>query len=82
MSAEVVKLHDAPSMTDVPGMLRRVADQIEAGEHGDVDAAFLLIPRANNYPSLFGWGDIHGKNEPIIQLEMAKTWLVTRITSR
>lgn len=82
MSAEVVKLHDAPPLTDIPNMMRRVADQIENGEYGAVDTAFLLLPRVEDYPALFGWGNIDGKNDPIIQLELAKNWLLTRITSR
>jgi hypothetical protein len=82
MPAEIVQLHDSPSYADIPNMMRRVADQIESGEYGDVKTAFLLMPRRDDYPALFGWGDIDGKNDPIIQLDLAKTWLLTRITSR
>lgn len=81
--SNVVLLRDgAPALTDIPGMLRSMADEIEAGEHGDVAAAFLLLPSADGYPALFGWGDITGANDPVIQCELAKMWLLTNITSR
>jgi hypothetical protein len=83
VSAEVVLLCDgAPLLSDIPGMLRAMADQIEAGEHGAVDAAFLVVPVSDAFPLLFGWGDVEGTNDPIIQLELAKTWLLNNITSR
>lgn len=63
-------------------MLRRTADQIEAGEHGEVGTAFLLLPTADDYPKVFGWGDVDGINHPALQCELAKMWLLTNIVSR
>lgn len=83
MALTVVPLRDgAPLLTDIPGMLRRIADAIEAGEHGDVAAAFLLLPVAGDYPQVFGWGDVEGGNDPVIQLELAKMWLLTNLVTR
>jgi hypothetical protein len=83
MSAELVQLRDgAPLLTDIPGMLRQMADQIEAGEHGEVGTAFLILPVDDDYPSVFGWGDIEGGNDPVIQLELAKMWLLTNLVAR
>jgi hypothetical protein len=82
LSAEIVKLHDAPLLTDIVGMLRRLADQIEAGEHGEVETLFAVMPTSGGYPRLFGWGDVSGQCEPLIQLELAKAWLVNNMTAR
>jgi len=83
VSAEIVKLRDgAPPLNDVPGMLRWLADAIEAGEHGDVQSLFALIPRPGDYPTVFGWGDVAGQNDPIIQCELAKAWFVANLVSR
>lgn len=80
---EVVKIRDgAPLLSDIPGMLRKVADDIEKGEHGDVTSAILVIPVDDDYPELFGWGDVDGGNNPIIQLELAKIWLLQNLTAR
>lgn len=81
--AEIVALRDgAPLLTDIPGMLRQTADQIESGEYGKVDAAFLLLPVDDGYPRVFGWGDVGGGNHPVIQCELAKMWLLTSIVVR
>lgn len=71
-----------PNLTDIPAMLRRLADQIEAGDWDKVETAFLLLPRPNNFPELLGWGDVQGKNDPLIQLELAKHWLCKNLVQR
>lgn len=71
-----------PTLNDISGMLRRMADQIETGEWGKVEGAFLLIPIADDYPKLFGWGNVTGLNEPLVQLELAKHWLCQNLVSR
>lgn len=81
MVAKVVQLHEV-SLQDIPAMLRRIAEQIEAGEHGDVATAFMILPVDGDYPRVFGWGDIEGKNDPVIQLELAKMWLLTNLIAR
>lgn len=82
MSAEIVPLRDAPALTDIVGMLRRLADQIEAGEWGEVETLFAVMPRSGDYPTLFGWGSIDGQSDPIIQLELTKQWLLNNMTAR
>jgi len=82
MPAEVVQLHDSPALNDIPGQLRQLADHIEAGQHGDVTAMMVLIPRGEDYPIMFGWGDIEGIHHPIIQLEFAKAYFVNHMTER
>lgn len=81
--AEIVTIRDgAPLLTDIPGMLRQMANHIEAREYGEVTTAFLLLPVADGYPRVFGWGDVEGKNEPSIQFELAKMWLLANIVTR
>jgi hypothetical protein len=83
MSAEIVQIREgAPLLSDIPAMLRRLADQIEAGEHGQVETAFLILPADGDYPKVFGWGDVDGGNDPVIQLELAKMWLLTNLVAR
>lgn len=70
---KVVPLHDGrPSLNDVPARLRLLADQIEAGEYGEAVTLLALITRPADWPVTFGFGDIDGQNDPIIQFELAK----------
>lgn len=45
---------DSVTLQDVPMMLRRLADAIDAGAHGDVDAAVVVI-RGDDI-EVFGYG--------------------------
>ena len=69
-------------MNDIPGMLRRTAERIEAGEFGKIDAALVLIPRHGDYPTVFGFGDVERENDPAIQCELAKMWLLSNMVQR
>lgn len=82
MRLTVVPLHVGPPLTDVVAHIRAFADRIEAGDYGEVDAVFALMPVGGDYPKFFGWGDITGANDPVIQLEMAKLWLLMNMTKR
>lgn len=72
----IVQLHDGPSLQDIPAQLRALADRIEAGEYGDVDGLFAIMPRERDYPTIMSWGIDHGAYDPIIQFEIARQWLV------
>lgn len=75
---KVVPLRDGkPSLNDIPAMLRQMADQIEGGEWGDVPSLLVLMPRQEDYPEAFSFGDVHGKNDPIIVCELAKMLFLT-----
>lgn len=83
MALTVVPLRDGrPSLADVAGQLRQLANAIEAGEYGEVPTLLAVMPRDGDYPTLFGWGDVAGSNDPVVQLELAKIWLLTRMTKR
>lgn len=54
------KLHviERPSLENVPAMLRRIADKIEAGEYGDITEAVLVTNGAEI--DVFGLGNADG----------------------
>lgn len=82
--AEVVKLNDGkPSLNDIPGRLRLLADQLEAGEHGEYNNCLVLIPqRSDDWPAMWGFGDVNGNNSPIITLTLALHKWVAKIMVR
>ena len=82
MGLTVVPLREGPPLSDVVAHIRAFADRIEAGKYGEVGAVFALMPRDNDYPTFWGWGDITGINDPVVQLELAKLWLLTNLTKR
>jgi hypothetical protein len=45
------------NLRDIPGMIRRFADDLEGGKHGDLHRAVLIIQRDDNSMALFGWGE-------------------------
>ena len=82
MTLTVVPLREVPSLNDIVAQIRAFADRVKAGEYGDVDAVFAVMPREGDYPKFWGWGDISGGNDPVIQLELAKHWLLTNLVQR
>lgn len=53
--AEVVPLYET-NLRDIPAMMRKVADEIERGDYGDVaDAVFVLFGSEEGL-HVFGWG--------------------------
>ena len=81
MTAEIVKLHESPPLNDIVSQLRKLADHIENGEV-EADGAFLLIPRPGDYPTVYGWGDVTGRNDPAVQFELARMWLMMNLVHR
>jgi hypothetical protein len=64
-----------PSLSDIPAMLRRLADALEAGEHGEVRSMMLLFPVEQAYPALFLWGEADGPMA-VLELELAKMMIL------
>lgn len=61
--ASVTNLRTAPSLTDIAGQLRQLADQIERGDYADrVRAAYVLIEAAEMRPHFHAWGDIRDRH--------------------
>lgn len=74
----VVSLHDGrPSLQDIPARLRLLADQLEAGEYDEYHSCLVIIPQPHNeWPIMWGYGDVDGVNSPIITLTLAlQMWI-------
>lgn len=82
LTLTIVPLREGPPLTDVVAQIRAFADRIEAGEYGEVGTVFAVMPRQGDYPKFWGWGDVAGVSDPVVQLELAKLWLLTNLTSR
>lgn len=67
------------NLSDIPAMLRQLADDIENGEHGEVSLCIAVIPREGSWPDLFGFGPTGDTSDAAVvgHLEMAKTWFVS-----
>jgi hypothetical protein len=79
--AEVVNLRSMPSLADIPGQLRQMAEMIEAGEV-EATSALFIIPRAGDWPKVFGWGDHLSDYGNIAVCELAKTFFMNNNTIR
>lgn len=57
---KVVKIREGrPLLNDIPGRLRLLADQIEAGEEfGPVEYAFIILDVDKPLPACLGFGNI------------------------
>ena len=47
-----------PNLRDVTRMLRRLADQIDAGEKPAIDMAVLVGRQVDGSTVTYGWGDV------------------------
>lgn len=49
-----------PSLADIPGMMRKIADKIERGELGELQCAlFIPMQKDAHVPdSVYGWGSL------------------------
>lgn len=78
----VVELHSGPSLQDIPAQLRALADAIASGEHGQVECAYVVVPKTDDWPTIFGYGNVDGDNQPIVVMELAKSWFINNLTRR
>lgn len=72
---KVVPLHTSPTVTDIPGQLRQMADAIEAGEV-EAHSALFIVPQTGDWPLVYGWGDHLGDHGNIAVLELTKHWFI------
>jgi hypothetical protein len=82
MSAEVIPLSAAPSLMDTAAHLRRMADEIEAGEWGDNPTGIFLMPREDDFPVCFGWGPETSAAEVVYTLSQAVSFLTNSRVAR
>lgn len=69
-------------LQDIPTLLRNLAHNIEIGEYNKVDTVYVVIPRTDDFPRLFGYGDVDGDSGPLTQLLLMQHWLCQNLASR
>ena len=72
MTAKIIQL-DSATIEDAAKVLRAIADEIDAGEHGKVSAAIVILDGAEL--ALFGSGDA-SQYKAVWLLEAAKKELL------
>lgn len=77
--AEVVSLYEANSR-DIPAMLRRLADDIEAGRYGDDvgEAACVIL---GDTMEVFGWGTVQDGASSATLLQAGAMRLIRAVES-
>lgn len=74
-----------PPLSDIPAMMRQMADWIEKGEI-EIDpihaGVLFIIPRNNDWPDIYGWGDHLGDHGNIAICDLAKAWFMHNLTKR
>lgn len=78
---EVVQLHKSPSIADIAGQLRQMADMIERGEV-EAQSALFIIPHDGAYPDVYGWGEHLGDHGNIAVCELTKAYFVNNLVAR
>lgn len=68
-----------PNLNNIPAMMRAVADQIEAGEHGEIECATLVTFGPSTGVQSFHWGGNDGAHDRIGLLESAKFGILTNL---
>jgi hypothetical protein len=82
VSAEIVEF-PTQSVADIPGLLRNIADQVEAGQFGNPACAVLVIEgTAGDWPAVFGLGGEAIPPRALWLLELAKGFLVANHVER
>lgn len=73
---------ETTSLNDIPGMLRNMAKDIENGEYNNVESLLIVMPRIDDFPLVFGFGNVDRENQPIVQLELAKAFFINNLVNR
>ena len=81
MNDNVVKFPKS-NLSDVPNMLRQLADDIEAGNYGDINLCLAILPQLDEPFFGFGPESEFTRDAALIgHLELAKAWLVREALS-
>jgi hypothetical protein len=72
------------NLSDVPGMLRKLADDIEAGTWGEVPICLVVLPRQGEWPDVFGFGPEGDTSDAALigHLELAKAFFISHVAER
>lgn len=81
MTDNITPLRPGPALNDIPGMLRQLADQFEAGEY-DATSLLVVMPQEGDWPILFGYGEHMGDLTNIATMELAKLWFANNLSGR
>lgn len=81
MTDNVVKLRDGPLISDIPGMLRQLADAFERGDE-TAEGILVIVPVEGDWPDIHGYGEHLSDYVNIAVLDLAKTWLSLYATER
>lgn len=83
MSDNIVRFPKS-NLSDIPAMLRKLADDIEAGTHGEVALCLAILPRPGDCPAIFGFGPDGDTSDAALigHLEVAKSVFVNHVMSR
>lgn len=84
--ATVTHFNDGrPPLNDIPARLRLLADELEAGAHGEYENCLVIIPQGRqnaDYPIMFGYGSVDDYNNPIITLTLVLQKWIDRVMKR
>ncbi len=70
-----VEQFPGPNLRDIAVMARKFADDVEAGNFGEVETALVVLEGSEGVQT-FGWGDVVSFRETIGTLEIAKAHLL------
>lgn len=76
--AEVVSIYET-NFRDIPSMLRKLADDIEANEFGPVGEAAVVI--MGDTLEVFGWGEIQDGSSSAVMLQAGAMRLIRAVES-
>ena len=69
-------------LDDIPGQLRQMADDIDAGRFDPASLLVVAPPEASKWPKIYGWGEALSDLELIAIFELAKGYFVANQTER
>lgn len=75
--SNIIQLGSGVLLSDIPGQLRRLADQIETGAI-TAESLLAIIPSDGYYPIIYGWGEAMGAHERLGVLAAAQFWVANR----
>lgn len=71
----------SPPITDIPAMMRQMANWIEKGGI-KADSVLFIIDRDGDWPDVYGWGEHLGDYGNIAVCELVKQYFINNLTER
>jgi hypothetical protein len=79
--ADIVQLRTSPPVSDIPGQLRRLADEVESGAVQTSSVLCIVVEDAEKWPAVYGWGQHLSDYGNIAVMELAKQWFIANYTA-